>query len=392
MLAAQAFRDAIASDPGFAEAHVGLGEALGRQGRWGEAARSFSEAAHLQPADAEIQAMVVAAFGRAGYPRPALEALQRLIRLRPGEAEMHVLRGALLMKLHRRAEAIRAFRWAVRLPPSPCWRRSFLGEATLGERDWLAIAQAYRGAVAAPVPVTAALPPPRAASLSERAVAALGWGTLVLGRLLAGRQGAASSAWTLRELRRLGRPGRVAAGTLSALLLLAPGGRAAARVAEAAGAREQARACFEELGEKGVDACRKALALGAAPQRTPLILRSLARKLEGLGRWEEAALAYADLAALQPTDPDAQLRHGLALLYIRGRPEEALAPLETASRLHPDDTRSRLARGAALNALGRFGESAAAFEDALALDASCLDAQPASRLVHEASLERRVWP
>jgi superkiller protein 3 len=395
VLAVQAFRDAIGSEPGSAEAHVGLGEALRGQGRWAEAAAVFAEAARLRPADAEIQARLVAALGRAGLSRPALEALQRLIRLRPGEAEMHVLRGALLMRLRRRAEAIRAFRWAVRLPPSPCWRRSFLGEATLGERQWLAIAQSYRGALVAPVPAAPlATAPPLAPtpSLPARAAAAIGWGTFVFGRLLAGRRGPASAAWALREMRRLGRPGRATAGALAALLLGAPAARAAARIVETAEARENARGCFEAVGEGAIVACRKALDLGIEPQRALLVRRSIARKLEALGRWEEGARTYAELAALRPDDPEAQLRLGLALLYSVGRPEEALGPLRAAEALRPEDTRSRLALGAALNALGRFAESTAAFEAALAIDATCLDAQPASRLVYAASQAGRVWP
>ncbi len=395
VLAAQAFRDAIAAEPSSPEAHVGLGEALRGQGRWAEAAGAFSEAARLRPTDAEIQARRVATLGRAGLSRPALEALQRLIRLRPGEAEMHLLRGALLVRLRRRAEAIRAFRRAVRLPPSPCWRRSFLGEATLGEREWLAIAQSYRGALAGPVPaapLATAPPAPFAPSLSARATTAIGWGTLAVGRLLAGRQGPASAAWTLREMRRLGRPGRATAGALLALLLGAPAAPAAARVVESAEAREQARGCFETTGEGAIAACHKALGLGLAPQRALLARRSLARKLEVLGRWEEAAGVYAELAALRPDDPEAQLRHGLALLYGVGRAEEALGPLRVAEAVQPEDTRSRLALGAAFNALGRFAESVAAFEAALALDAACLEAQPASRFVYAASQAGRAWP
>lgn len=79
------------------------------------------------------------------------------------------------------------------------------------------------------------------------------------------------------------------------------------------------------------------------------------RRLEGN---EAGALdAFERAVALDGADAVAQYRLGSAYLR-RGSPERALAPLETASRLSPDDQSSLNALQSALRQLGRANEAA----------------------------------
>lgn len=157
-------------------------------------------------------------------------------------------------------------------------------------------------------------------------------------------------------------------------------------------AREQAYQCLSAAGRVGIENCRRALELGVNRKRAALLLRVLAQKLELAKRWDEVTDTYRRLAALTPEDPDAHARLGAALLHGQNRPEEALAALGAALELKPDAARVHADRGMALNALGRFSESVAAFEEALRLEPAYLELRPTARLVFEASRRGERWP
>ncbi len=132
-LAAHAFRDAVRAEPRFAPAHFALGEALGRAGRWAEAAAAHAAAARLR-CDAEYQGNLVLALGRAFLWREALQACDRFGL--PEDAEVLLLRGLILRRLGRAKESILAFRRAVQIPARAAGRRFFLGEALFGGEVW----------------------------------------------------------------------------------------------------------------------------------------------------------------------------------------------------------------------------------------------------------------
>jgi tetratricopeptide (TPR) repeat protein len=134
--AAWAYRDALLWAPDEPELHFRRGAALGRIGRWRDAADSFGSAVRLRPRDIEYHGSLVVALHRADRSEELVEALRRLIEIRPDEGELSVLLGAVLLRHGRRAEALRVFRWAVRLSPGHESRRFVLGEALLGPRGW----------------------------------------------------------------------------------------------------------------------------------------------------------------------------------------------------------------------------------------------------------------
>jgi tetratricopeptide (TPR) repeat protein len=152
------------------------------------------------------------------------------------------------------------------------------------------------------------------------------------------------------------------------------------------------RVCADERGAAAVAACRLALARGLGPRRAALVRDMLARQLVVLERWDEALDVRREDAAEQPTDADAQRRWGEALLFYAGRAEDALGAFDAALALKPDDATAEGLKGIALNLLGRFTESVAAFEDALRFEPAWLEARPSASRVLEASRKGERWP
>lgn len=93
-----------------------------------------------------------------------------------------------------------------------------------------------------------------------------------------------------------------------------------------------------------------------------------AYELEQRGRLAEAIEGYRRLLASEPNNSDALHLLGLALARTQ-RPQEALAALDAAARLQPDNPYFHANRGQALGVLGRTAEARQAFERALALKA-----------------------
>jgi len=167
---------------------------------------------------------------------------------------------------------------------------------------------------------------------------------------------------------------------------------AASPAAEGPEAREQARLCEERTGEAGLEACRRAIELGLAPARRDPVRELLGRKLVSLERWEELVEHLREEAALHRERGEAHYRLGEALLYAVDRPGEALGPLGEAVRLSPARAGIHLARGVALNALGRHTEALAAFAEAERLDPLVFERRPAARAVQDAARRAARWP
>jgi tetratricopeptide (TPR) repeat protein len=173
---------------------------------------------------------------------------------------------------------------------------------------------------------------------------------------------------------------------------VANGQEAAPATAAGAAAREKARLCEKLNLEDGVAACRAALALGIAPDRRAGVRELLARHLVALERWGDLAEELREQIRLKPDDARAWERLGVVLLYgVDSRPE-ALAALEEAARLAPDDAGIRLNLGLALQAAGRPQEAVGAFEQARRDDPSIFDERPAAQAALEAARRGERWP
>ena len=184
-------------------------------------------------------------------------------------------------------------------------------------------------------------------------------------------------------------PGRFVAVLPLAVLLVAEDRAGAAETAEA---REQARLCERRTLAPGVEACRRALALGIGPQRRTAIREQLARQLVALEDWDALAELYREGVRLEPQSALARQRLGLTLLFALAQPAEAVTTLEEAVKLAPQDAEARLGLAQALVAAGRATEAAAAFEATLGLDPKALEGRPAAQAALEAARRGAAWP
>jgi tetratricopeptide (TPR) repeat protein len=163
-------------------------------------------------------------------------------------------------------------------------------------------------------------------------------------------------------------------------------------VQETSAAREQARQCVSEPDAAGIDACRRALALGVDREHAMVLDGVLAAKLGELGRWDEAAAALEAWCDLAPTDAEPRRRLADVLLFGLGRPEAAVARLQEAVRLAPDDAAIWGALGVALAGAERYPEATEAFDAAERLDPAFFALRPGANAVAKAARARSAWP
>ena len=185
-----------------------------------------------------------------------------------------------------------------------------------------------------------------------------------------------TSSWRGRAL---------AAGT--AVLLAAP-----AATADTPAAVAEARRCWSTVGEPGIAACRRALEGGLTPSRASRVELTLATRLAGLRRWDEAAEVHRQAIARRPQDGEAHRRLGAALLHGLGRPADAEVSLREAIRLGAREARTWGDLALALVALGRLADAVAAFDEALRLDAQFLEGRPGARAAYDTARQGRPWP
>ena len=175
---------------------------------------------------------------------------------------------------------------------------------------------------------------------------------------------------------------------LTACLVAVP----AAAGADTPAALAEARRCWSTVGEPGITACRRALDAGLTPSRASRVELTLATRLGGLGRWDEAAEVYRAAIARRPQDGQAHRRLGVALLHGLGRPSDAEASLREAIRLGAGEARTWGDLALALIALGRLTDAVAAFDETTRLDPKFLDGRPGSRAAYEAARAGGAWP
>lgn len=181
------------------------------------------------------------------------------------------------------------------------------------------------------------------------------------------------------------RRGRALAGATAVLVA------ASALAADTPAAVAEARRCWSTVGEPGIAACRRALDAGLMPSRASRVELTLATRLAGLGRWDEAADVHRRAVARRPQDAEAHRRLGVALLHGLARPSDAEASLREAIRLGAE-ARTWGDLALALVALGRLTEAVTAFDEALRLDATFLQGRPGARAAYDAARQGRPWP
>jgi putative glycosyltransferase (TIGR04372 family) len=115
--AADSFRRAVSLRPDSVEAHLALGHAQSQLGQDEEAAFSFQQSAALDPDCTEAHQSLARIRFRQGQNELAVASARRAIALRPDCVESHVCLGHALDRLGRHQDAIAVFQQALALQP-----------------------------------------------------------------------------------------------------------------------------------------------------------------------------------------------------------------------------------------------------------------------------------
>lgn len=137
-------RAAVRDEPRHAQALVGVGLALYRHGRIGDATAAFRDATDAQPDLAGAWGNLAAMLGESGQVTDALAALDRALALNPVLAELHALRGDLLRLRGEIAGSVAAYAHAVELRPGAPDLLNKLGCAQRRAGDAVAAAASLR--------------------------------------------------------------------------------------------------------------------------------------------------------------------------------------------------------------------------------------------------------
>ena len=142
-----AYRQALASAPGFAPAHNNLANALKMRGRLDEALAHYAEAVRHDPGLADAVSNYGAALREAGRADAAIPVLERALALRPDSwAALNNL-GMAYHERHRDAEAVRCYRRALEMKPSLREARNNLGNALAALGEEREAIECYRAAI-----------------------------------------------------------------------------------------------------------------------------------------------------------------------------------------------------------------------------------------------------
>ena len=127
------FGEITESNPGYANAHVNLGVALAREGRYMEALRSYEKAQRLIPGWVDVSFNRGNLFYQMGKYEEALEDFDKVLEAGPADWETLLNRGNVLVALDRYDEAERSYSAALALnPPSG---KPLVGLGVLAARD-----------------------------------------------------------------------------------------------------------------------------------------------------------------------------------------------------------------------------------------------------------------
>jgi serine/threonine-protein kinase len=121
---ANAFREAIRFNPGFAEAHHELGMLLSRMKRYDDALREARRAADMSPMSVRFVSGIGEVHGFGGHPNEALGIADQLLAMDSTSSNAYSMRGFAYEQLRRWPDATRAWAACIRVKPSGCdWAR-----------------------------------------------------------------------------------------------------------------------------------------------------------------------------------------------------------------------------------------------------------------------------
>jgi tetratricopeptide (TPR) repeat protein len=350
---------------------------LDQAGPPAECLRVAVRATKQQPDDPTGFFVASRACLKLGRPREALRWLEEAIRLAPARADLYALRGDACLALAepRRREARAAYAKAVVLDPTQGPAQYRLGQLALAARSWEEAGRAFEAArTLGTEPLASLRGGAQAAEGAHQPLAAAArWAEY---REQLGDTAAARHLY--RQL--LDDPRTAAAATLRLADLDARDHRlrqAIERLEAAVGQSPRSVEFYRALarlyrrGGRNTDALaawRRAAALD--PSAAPEARQEMAAIAESLADYDAAERDYDASLQGRPDDAACRLRYGSLLLRRRSQGERlprAIAELERAVTLAPDDSASFLALGQAYEAAHRDAEALITFRHAIEL-------------------------
>lgn len=134
------YREAVALNPGYAEAHNNLGNALREDHQPDAAMRSCAQAIELRPGFVEAYNNLGNALKDLGEAESAVLAYRKAISFKPDYADAHNNLGNVLMELGKYDEAIDSYHSAIALEPNRALIHNSLGTLQLARADLAAAA------------------------------------------------------------------------------------------------------------------------------------------------------------------------------------------------------------------------------------------------------------
>jgi tetratricopeptide (TPR) repeat protein len=131
-----AYKEAIARDPSYLAALIGLGSALQEAGQRPQAADTFRQATKADPSDARAWNALGTVELELGHASDALTAFERAAAIDPETPESHNGLGIALTQEHRPLEAEPEFREAIRLMPDYGIAHLNLGQLLMARDDF----------------------------------------------------------------------------------------------------------------------------------------------------------------------------------------------------------------------------------------------------------------
>lgn len=145
--AAASYREAVRLLPDFVEAHNNLGNVLVLQGELTEAVACYGRVLRLRPGFVEAHNNLGAALRHLGRLAEAVDCYREALRLRPDYADAHNNLGDALSQIGRTDEAVAHYREAIRLRPDFAGAYNNLGSALRHQGQFSEALDCYRQAL-----------------------------------------------------------------------------------------------------------------------------------------------------------------------------------------------------------------------------------------------------
>jgi len=366
---------AVAARPREASTHGDLGLVYEANLLWPEARRCFEYAASLDPGEMLWKLHLAIAYRQTGGPQEALAQLRELVKQHPNFSYLQQRLGEALLEAGELNEAESAFRKVIELAPVAAQGYTGLGDILLQRQDYYQAAPPLEKAVALD-------PDYRTAhyllgsvyqrlGMEEKAKLELAQGKNAAVRFLPDpatgqiQRYAVNLTTRLQQAKTTLQEGkaREAAQLLEPMLVHHP---------ENVSLLNELAVAYMRLGQfNEVEALlRKARQRPESQFMTLINFSSLMFRTDSLRQ----ALAYADSAVTQAPNVDqAHFSRGQALWRL-GRYQEALASLQEAARLNPQNPQNHSFAGDLYIKAKEYEKARQAYQSALALDAKMLPA------------------